>query len=167
MAINILKNFNLTVDGRGEVGAIDEYTPPTFEILTEEYRGGGMDSADDIDMGMAPIEVMFKMNGYDLETMALWGVGQGSSIPLTARGWLQDQDGVNTSIIHNMTGRITKMEQEAWKAGERSGVVFTVRPKYFKITHGSTVITEIDIKGSVRNINGTDQLAAMRSALGL
>lgn len=167
MPINILKNFNLTVDGRGEIGAIDEYTPPTLEILTESLRGGGMDSEDVIDMGMAPLEVTFKMNGYDLETMALWGVGQGSTIPLTARGWLQDQDGTSTPIVHNMNGRITKMEQETWKSGEKSGVVFTVRTPYYKVTHGSTVITEIDIKGSVRIINGTDQLAAMRTALGL
>lgn len=167
MPINILKNFNLTVDGRGEIGAIDEYTPTVFEILTEAIRGGGMDSEDDVDMGMAPLEVTFKMNGYDLEVMSLWGLGQGSTVPLTARGWLQDEDGVNTPIIHNMTGRITKMEQETWKAGERSGVSFTVRPKYFKITHGSTVTHEIDIKGGVRMVGGVDQLAGMRSALGL
>lgn len=167
MAINKFKNFMLTVDGRGEVGAIAEYTPPTFEIITESMRGGGMDSESKIDMGMAALEPTFKMNGYDLEVMKLWGLGQGQTVPLTARGFLVDDDGVETPIIHNMTGRITKMEQETWKAGETSGVVFTVDANYFKITHGSTVTHEIDIKGAVRVVNGVDQLAGMRTVLGL
>ncbi|UTW01240.1 phage major tail tube protein [Marinomonas rhizomae] len=157
----------LSVDGRGEVGLVDEYTPPSLELLTEEFRGGGMDASEDIDMGMAKMEVTFKMNGYDIEIMKLWGVAQGTTVPIVARGALKNDDGVVTTLLHTMSARVTKMEQETWKAGEKSGVVITASLPYFKVTHGSTVVIEIDVKGSKRIINGVDQLAGMRTALGL
>ncbi|WP_425641395.1 phage major tail tube protein [Marinomonas gallaica] len=167
MSIDILKNFMLTADGFGEVGLIDEYTPPSLEILTESIRGGGMDSEDAVDMGMAPMEVTFKMNGYHLDILKMWGLGEGTTKPLTARGWLQDEDGTNTALVHNMTARILKVEQDTWKAGEKSGVVITARLRFFKATHGSTVIHEIDVKGATRIIGGVDQLTGMRTTLGL
>ncbi|MFW8594927.1 phage major tail tube protein [Cribrihabitans neustonicus] len=53
MAIrNILKNFNLFVDGRGFAGELGDYTPASPSVAAEEYRAGGMDGPTDIDMGM-------------------------------------------------------------------------------------------------------------------
>lgn len=51
-ARDILKNFNLFVDGRGYAGNVSEYTPPNLAVQTEDHRAGGMDAPIALDMGM-------------------------------------------------------------------------------------------------------------------
>ena len=166
-ARDVLKNLNLFVDGRGYAGQVDEYPAPDLTLTTEDYRGGGMDAADAIEMGMEPLETSFALIAYDADVLALWGVAQGETVPLIVRGALESFDGTVKPVVHEMRGKITSLARGTWAPGQKPALTVTMRLTYYKETHNGTVLHEIDIQNMVRIVNGTDRLAAQRAALGL
>ena len=49
-ADNILKHWDIFVDGRGMAGNAEEFNPPKLELKMEDFEGGGLDSAIEIEM---------------------------------------------------------------------------------------------------------------------
>lgn len=166
-ARDVLKNLNLFVDGRGYAGQIQNYSPPDLTLTTEDFRGGGMDSAVAIEMGMEPLETSFSLIAYDADVLALWGVAEGSSIQCTVRGALESFDGTVKPVVHNMRGKITGLSRGEWTPGSPAPLSVTLRLTYYKETHNGSDLHEIDVENMVRIVNGTDRLAAQREALGL
>jgi P2 family phage contractile tail tube protein len=165
-ASKILKNFNLFVDGRGYAGQIDELQLPTLALTVEDFRAGGMDSSVAVEMGQEKLEATFTLSAYDSAVLALWGIGQGSTVPLTARGALESLDGTVDPVVVNLDGTIRSIEPGTWTAGEKSSLVFTMDVRAYKYTQAGSVIHEIDIPNMIRKVNGVDRLATQRAALG-
>jgi P2 family phage contractile tail tube protein len=63
-ASDILKNFNLFVDGVGFAGNAEEVQLPALNIIEEDFRAGGMDSPIGLDMGIEKLETSFKIAGF-------------------------------------------------------------------------------------------------------
>ncbi|NBR48801.1 phage major tail tube protein [bacterium] len=166
-ASNILKNFNLYVDGRGFAGVCDELQLPTLGLVVEDFRAGGMDASVAVEMGQEKMEASFTLSGYEENVLNLWGVGQGQTVPLVARGALESLDGSVTPVVVYMTGTIRTVEPGAWKAGEKSTLKFAMDLRSYKYTQAGRTINEIDIPNMIRVVNGTDRLAAQRNALGI
>lgn len=166
-ARDILKNFNLFIDGRGYAGRVDEYSPPDLAIQGEEFRAGGMDVPITLDMGQEAMEASFILSGYDYDALALWGVAEGQQVAVTARGALENYDGTVTPIAHYLRGKVKTIAGAAWTPGQKAPVTFTLALDYFKSEHGGRVIHEIDAINMIRVVNGTDRLAAQRAALGM
>jgi P2 family phage contractile tail tube protein len=166
-ASNLLKNFNLYVDGRGFAGVCDELQLPTLGLIVEDFRAGGMDASVAVEMGQEKLEASFVLSGYEENVLNLWGMGQGQIVPLVARGALESLDGSVTPVVVYMNGTIRSMEPGAWKAGEKSTISFTMDLRSYKYTQGGRTINDIDIPNMVRIVNGTDRLAAQRNAIGI
>lgn len=166
-ASDIRKNFAISVDGRGYAGQTSEFNAPKITLKTEEYRGGGMDAAIDIEMGMEKLTCDFSIESYDRNVLALVGLTNGNDIQITAREVLESYDGTVTPIVHVMRGIVNEMDPGTSKPGELNPVKFTLSLSYYKMTHGGNVIYEIDPVNMVRVVDGKDQLAAQRSALGI
>lgn len=166
-ASKILKNFNLYVDGRGYAGVCDELQLPNLAIVVEDFRAGGMDSSVAVEMGQEKLEAKFVLSGYEENVLLLWGIGQGQTVPLVARGALESLDGTVTPVVVYMTGTIRSMEPGAWKAGEKSTLSFTMDLRSYKYTQAGKTINEIDVPNMVRIVNGVDRLAAQRNAIGI
>ena len=167
MLNDILKNMSLFVDGRGYAGNVDELNLPKLALKTEEFRGGGMDAPIEIDMGMEKLECDFTPTRFDKDVLSLFGVSAGQAVPLTARGALVSDDGTQTAIVVNLQGMLREVEWGSWKAGDKATLKIAMALRYYKLTHGGTVIHEIDVPNMVRTIAGIDQLAQTRSALGI
>lgn len=168
MAANdILKNFNLFVDGRGYAGQIDEYNPPDLAIQTEDFRGGGMDAPLALDMGQEGLETSFGLAAYDADVLALWGVAEGQQVAFTARGALESYDGTIKPVVHAMRGRITTIARGAWVAGQKASLTITMRLDYYREEHNGVTLNEVDVVNMVRIVGGVDRLAAQRAAIGL
>lgn len=163
---DILRNYNLFVDGRSYAGQIAEFQPPTLTVVTEDFRAGGMDAPEAIDMGMEPLEASFVLLSHDADVMALTGTGEGGSIQLQARGALQSVDGTLRAEIHTMRGHISSKEHDAYKAGEASNVNFTVKLHYYKVEIDGRVLHEIDIRNMVRVVDGVDRVEGIRRIIG-
>lgn len=166
-ARDVIKNINLFVDGRGYAGQLQDYTPPVLTVQTEDWRGGGMDAAEAMDMGMEPLESSFNLISYDREILAQFGVAEGNEIPFTARGALESVDGTVKSVIHKMRGKITVIDSGTWQPGQMAPMAVTVRLNYYSLEHDGQLIHEIDVRNMIRTINGTDRLAEIRAALGI
>ena len=168
MAIRrILRNFNLFIDGRGYAGEANMVTLPTLAVKTEAYRAGGMDAEVDIDMGMEKLEASLELSGIDRDLVRQWGLSEGNQIPLTVRGALRDDDGTTTPVVVNLRGQVKQLDWGDWKAGESVPIKAMISVRYYKYVDNGDTLIEIDVENMVRIVDGVDQLAEMRAALGI
>ena len=164
MLPKILKNFNLYVDGRGYAGRIEEFSLPKLTLKTEEFQGAGMSAPVEIDMGMEKLEMELTFAEYDPEVFKLFGLTNGSEIAFTIRGALQS-GGAPESVVINVRGFFKELDFDTWKPAEKATLKCSVACIYYKLAIGESELIEIDPINMVRNVNGSDQLAAFREIL--
>jgi P2 family phage contractile tail tube protein len=165
-ARDILKNFNIFVDGRGYAGNIDSIQLPALNVQEEDFRAGGMDASIGLDMGMEKLELSFVLSKYDRDALAQWGLGNAETA-VTLRGALESRDGTVTAVVVNARGNFKGVEFGEWAPGSKSSITFNATLTYYKYTQGGTVVHEIDVINMIRRIGGVDRLAAQRAAIGL
>lgn len=166
-ASDIRKNFNVYADGRGYAGQATEFNAPKLALKLEEFRAGGMDVPIELTMGMEKLNSDFSLVKYDADVLALFGISEGSLKSFTVYEMLESFDGTKTSVVHNLTGKITEIDPGSSKPGSVPETKITLSLTYYKMTHGGRVIHEIDVVNMVRMIDGTDVLAEQRAALGM
>lgn len=164
---NVVKNINLFVDGKGQAGQLEDFTPPKLTLKLEEFRGGGMDSSVELEMGMEKLEASANLIAYDPDVLALLGVRSGTGTPYVAKMALEDFDGTVTAVTHTMRGKMKMQDPGTIKPGEKASLKFDIALDYYKLQHGDRVIHEIDVQNMVRIVDGVDVLAAQRAALGI
>jgi P2 family phage contractile tail tube protein len=168
MLPKILKNFAVFVDGRGYAGKVEEITLPKLTIKTEEYRAGGMDVPIAIDMGMEKLETDMTFSDYDSEIFKLFGIISGNLVALTLRGALQEPDKTDAiPVVLHLRGTIRELDFGTWKAAEKATLKMAMDLRAYKLTYNNADVIEIDAENMIRKIDGTDQLATFRTALGL
>ena len=162
-----LKNFTLQVDGRGYAGRITELTLPTLTVTTEDYRAGGMDVPAQIDTGMEALEASFTLAEYEPEVLKLFGLTIQNAVNLVARGALQRNGEDAVPMVVTMNGHIKEFDPGSWSAGEMTEASFTVGLRYYRLDIDGTSYHEIDVENMERKIQGVDQLATIRTAMGI
>jgi hypothetical protein len=153
------------VDGRGYVGRVEEVETPKLAMKMEEFRAGGMDAPVDLAMGMEKLETALTFAEYDPELYGQFGLVDGNAVSLTLRGARENDTGTDAIII-NLRGGFKELDSGSWKPGDKGTLKASVSLRYYKLTIDAKELVEIDIENMVRTINGTDQLAAQREALG-
>lgn len=163
-----LRNFSLFIDGQGFAGRVTECTLPTLEINLEEYRAGGLDAPVEIDQGMSALEAEFTLAEYDPEVIKLFGLYDQNAVQATVRGALQrNGDTAAVSLVANFTGHIKNFDPGSLEAGAMTEATFTMGLRYYRLSIANEDLVEIDVENMVRTINGTDQLASLREAMGV
>ena len=165
--IDILRNVNAFVDGNGYAGRVDEVMLPKLKVKTEEFRAGGMDAPADIDQGMEKLECSMSASGVDQTLLERFGVVLGEDVPLTFRGALRSEDATVKAVVAQIRGRITEIDWGTWKPGEKTPLKATISIRYYKLELAGAVLHEIDVPNMKRIVNGADQMAALRTALGM
>ncbi len=167
MIVNVLKNVNLFVDGRGYAGQVMEVNLPKLTVKMEEHRDGGMDAPAEIDMGLEKLEADFSTSNIDAELMRSWGLAPGNLVPLTVRGALESEDGAVTPVVAQLRGQLKEVDYGTWKTGEKVPLKCSMAVRYYKYEHDGQALIEIDVDNMIRMVNGTDRLAEQRAALGI
>ena len=167
MIVNVLKNVNLFVDGRGYAGQVMEVNLPKLTVKMEEHRDGGMDAPAEIDMGMEKLECDFSTSNIDAELLNSWGLAPGNLVPVTFRGALESEDGTVTPVTVSVRGQVKGIDYGTWKTGEKVPLKCMMAVRYYKFEHDGTVVHEIDVDNMIRTVNGTDRLEQQRAALGI
>lgn len=163
----VMKNMNLFIDGRGYAGRVDEIELPKLTIKTEEHRAGGMDLPIEIDLGMEKLESTLTLSDLDAEIFKVFGLVDNQSIPFTIRGAIQAQGEAAQSVIINLRGGWKELDSGSWKPGDKSTIKAQVVANYYKLTINSVEVIEIDAINLIRKVNGKDQMASIRTAIGL
>jgi P2 family phage contractile tail tube protein len=160
-----LRNFNVMIDGRGYAGRADEVTLPTMSLATEEHRAGGMDMAVEVDMGMEMMELSIILSDYDEAVIAGFGL-LGAGVPLRIMGAIQRQGEEAQSVVIRALGGLKSREVGTWTAGKQTTTLTYSLTKYAESINGVEYVN-LDAVNMIRVINGVDQLASQRSALGI
>lgn len=162
-----LANLNLFADGVSFQGDVPSLTLPKLTLKMEEHRGGGMDAPVELDMGMEKQEANFTTTGVRRESLKFFGLADGTAFNGTFRGAYKGLKGKVTPVIVTLRGTLKEVDMGDWKAGDKAEIKHAVGLTYYKLEVDGETVYEIDPIGMRRVINGVDQLAAQRSALGL
>ena len=165
--VNILRNVNVVVDGRGYAGRASTVQLPKLTVATDEHRAGGMDAPVAIDMGLEKLECGFTLTSVEPDLLASWGLGPGNLVPLTFRGALQSEGGEVTAAVATVRGMLREVDFGDWKPGEKAELKAMMDVRYYKLEIGGRELVEIDVDNMVRRVDGVDQLEAQRAALGV
>lgn len=157
-----LRNWTSYVDGVGYAGRVKEGTLPKIALKTFEYIGGGM--VGPIDLPTGTVEKMTCDLTFEEYVPALYALIGTENVSVSFRG---AQGSGSESIIVEMRGLLREVDPGTWKGGEEATLKTSFTAKYLKMTIAGSVVTEIDIENMVFKVGGTDQLSALRSALGL
>lgn len=166
MLPRVLKGFTLYVDGRGYVGRVESVTLPNLELQTDEYRGGGMDAAVDLDMGMNKLDVSMTVADYDPELIKEFGL-MSADTPIVVRGAFQRQGEAVVPVIIRMRGGFKSIGRGQFQQGQRANLELTANVNRYSETINGETVVDIDIINSKRVIGGVDQMAGIRTALGI
>ena len=158
----VLKNMNLSVDGVGQAGAIKSIALPEIAYSVEDYKAGGLDMPIEIETGMEKLSLSFTVNRIDSRLQA----GLGQSVSYTVRGAL-DEDGQVKPFVIKMRGRANKVARGALEAGTMAETTVDVNLRYYEEIIDGKTVTKIDAERMIRLINGVDQLADQRAAIGV
>lgn len=164
MLPRVLKNFNVYVDGFGWAGRMDTITLPALNLVTEDHRAGGMDAPVGIEMGMEKLTMSMVTADFDPTILAMLGR---KDVPITARGAVQRQGANVEPLIINMRGGWTGLEFGQWALGSKVQNTMNADLDYLRIRQNDVEYCEIDVTNMVRRINGVDQLAQQRAAIGI
>lgn len=162
-----LVNMNLFVDGKGFAGLATTLTPPTLTIKKEEHRAAGMDAPVNMDVGMEAMEASFALSGISTDVLKFFGLADQTAFGAVFRGAFKDLKGAVVAAEVTTRGMLSEINPGDWKSGEKAEATHAVACTYYKLEVDGEVIHEIDVLGMVRMINGVDQLAAVRAAIGL
>lgn len=161
-----LRNFNVMIDGFGFAGRADEVTLPTLSIATEEHRAGGMDMGVDVDMGMELMELSVVISDYDESVISGFGL-LGPGVPLRIMGAIQRQGEEALAVVIRALGGLKSRDTGTWSVGGKQTTTLTYSVRKYAESINGVEYVNIDAENMVRVINGVDQLASQRAALGI
>jgi P2 family phage contractile tail tube protein len=162
-----LFNMTLFVDGTNFAGDVLSVTLPKLKVKTEEHRAGGMDAPIDMDMGLEKLEAGFSCSGARREVLGKFGLADQTAFFGTFRGAFKGQKGEVKKVVATYRGQLIEADPGDWKPGDKAEFKYGLSLSYYKLEINDTLVHEIDPVNSVRVIDGVDQLAAVRTALGM
>ncbi|REF28518.1 hypothetical protein BDD26_3439 [Xenorhabdus cabanillasii] len=165
-----LKYLNLFNDGHSYLGVVEELTLPKLGRKLEAYRGGGMNGAAHVDLGLddGALDVEFTLGGVEAQLYKQWGIEKADGIPLRFNGAFQrDDTGEVIAVEVVMRGRFAEFDPGSYKQGNNPQTKVSAKNTYFKLTWDGEVLIEIDTINMVEMVGGVDRLEAHRRAIGL
>lgn len=161
------KGVNLFVDGQNQYGIVADVTPPKITYKTDDWQGGGLVAPVKVEQGLEALEASFSLGGFSAEVMAQMG-GSINGKTVRVQGALQRDDRDEyVELVAEMRGRITEADAGTAKQADNGEHKFTMPLTYYRLVVDGKEVIEIDILGGKCVINGKDQYANMRKALGV
>ncbi len=161
---NTIRNYNAFLDGISYAGRVKEAKLPELALSTVDFRGGGMDGSVPIDMGQEAMTAETTLLEWSREAIVRWG--RRTRLVLRA-GEMGQQDFDATPLVFTIGGRVVKVVGGDLKGGEETPVTLTWGVDYYRIERAGETLVEIDVERGVRIVDGEDQLASMRAAMGV
>jgi P2 family phage contractile tail tube protein len=162
-----LKNFNLSVDGIGHAGHVESISLPKLTNKVEEFRAAGMDGPIELDMGIEKLETTIVLSDFNPDLIELFGLLVNNNTAITVRGAMQQQGQAAVAAVIQMTGGFKELDPGEWKPGDKNTLTAKGSVTFYSATVAGEELYYIDLLNMIRRINGVDQLASQRSALGL
>ena len=167
MIPQVLFDTNLFMGGISFAGDVPSVTLPKLTVKTDSFRGGGMGGEIEMDMGLEKLEASFATNGVRREVLKYFGAFDQTGFDASFRGAFKGLKGATTGVVATLRGGLREVDPGEWSAGSKAEFKYAVDVTYYKLEIDGRVMFEIDPINCVRVIDGVDQLADVRNALGL
>ncbi|HDR9032698.1 phage major tail tube protein [Burkholderia vietnamiensis] len=163
-----LKGFNLFQNGENFVGQVAEVTLPKLTRKMEDWQGGGMGGPIKVDFGNEGIQMEWTAGGFMKSVLQQYGITQHDGVLLRFAGGYQAEDSTSVDAIEIVIkGRHSEIDPGTAKSKEDTSFKVTTVASYYKLSINGEDIIEIDFVNMIEKINGSDLLAALRTAIGL
>lgn len=160
----VLKEMNVFGDGESFQGECQTFTRPKLTMKLEEYRGGGMPGAVDLQMGLEKLECTHKYGGDMPALNKGFAAGRIDASQLRfAGGYQNDATGAYDDVQIIVRGRHTEIDRGDDEVGAKGGTTYKTSCVYYKETLNGVVQFEIDMLNGVLIVDGVDQWAALRA----
>ena len=167
MIPQVLYDTNLFMGGISFSGDVPSVTLPKITVKTDSFRGGGMGGEIEMDMGLEKLEASFVTTGVRREAMKYFGLADQTACNAVFRGAFKGLAGKVTPVIAKLRGLLKELDMGDWKPGDKAENKYAIALQYYKLEIDNRVMYEIDMVNCVRVIDGVDQMADVRNALGL
>lgn len=159
-----LKGWTVFIDGYGQAGIAMGGKLPPIKAKTEEHQDGGMDTPEDIILGIEKLE--WEVTLAELSEIAATQIGR-PDVPVTLRGSMEDEAGNTKAVVAQLRGPALSADPGEWGEAKKTEFKLGGTANYYRLTIGGREIYEIDTRAGVRRIGGIDQLAQRRRNMGL
>jgi P2 family phage contractile tail tube protein len=167
MIPQVLSNCAAFVDGVSFAGDVPTLSLPKLTQKTDDYQGGGMSAPIEMAMGLEKLEAAFTTNGVRRESLKYFGLADQTACNVVFRAAFKGLKGEITPVVVTMRGGIKEVDMGDWKPADKSEIKHALKLVYYKLEIDGRVMYEIDPINMIQVIDGVDQSAAERSALGL
>lgn len=168
MLPRVLKDFTMFLDGVGYAGLAEEVTLPKLTRQMEDYQAGGMLGPVKLDLGMDAMSLECTIAELNPEVLKLFGNANASGINARFLGAIVSQDGGGTDAIEiSVRGRFEEIDPGAAKKKETLKLKVKMPLTYYRYSHNSVPLIEIDLIGGKESVGGTDLSAAVLKSLGV
>jgi P2 family phage contractile tail tube protein len=162
-----LKNMRLFGDGENYLGKAKALALPKLAITGEGYRGAGMLSEVETDMGLEKLELEVTYGGFMREILRQFGVTKLDGTMLRFVGAYQADDNASVQAGELVVrGRHREIDPGNAEVGKDTEWKVKSALTYIKWTVDGAVEVEIDVLGMIYMIGGIDRYAEIRAALG-
>ena len=162
-----IKNFDVFQNGGDWRGQVAEVNLPKLSRKLEEWRGGGMNAAVDVDLGMEKLEAELTFGGYMYDVLKEFGITKVDGVQLRFAGAAQaDDTGAVDSVEVVMRGRYTEIDPGGHKSGDDTEFKVKASIVYYKLSVNGEVLIDVDVLSMIENVGGVDRLAEQRRAIG-
>ncbi|MEZ1317018.1 phage major tail tube protein [Pseudomonas fluorescens] len=167
MIPEVLSNCAAFIDGVSFAGEVPTLTLPKLTKKTDDYQGGGMSAPIEMGMGLEKLEAAFTTNGVRRESLKYFGLADQTACNAVFRAAYKGLKGAVKAVTVTLRGAVKEVDMGDWKAGDKAEIKHAMSVTYYKLEIDGRVMYEIDPLNMIQVIDGVDQLAAERTALGL
>ncbi|MBD9439026.1 phage major tail tube protein [Pseudomonas sp. PDM04] len=167
MIPEVLSNCAAFIDGVSFAGEVPTLTLPKLTKKTDDYQGGGMSAPIEMGMGLEKLEAAFTTNGVRRESLKYFGLADQTACNAVFRAAYKGLKGAVKAVIVTLRGAVKEVDMGDWKPGDKAEIKHAMSVTYYKLEIDGRVMYEIDPLNMIQVIDGVDQLAAERTALGL
>ena len=163
------KDFHLMADGRSYIGLIQNFEPPKLQKKTEEIINGGMIGPVEVDMHMDKMECNWTASEHNANMIALFGITDQQGVLLRVNVAVENcAPGTSTEPVeYVLRGIVKEIDDGSNEKGKKTEIKYTMSLSYYKKSINNVTVLEIDFINYVYSVNGVDQYAARRLALGI
>lgn len=167
MIPEVLSNCVAFIDGVSFAGDVPTLTLPKLTKKTDDYQGGGMSAPIEMGMGLEKLEAAWTTNGVRRESLKYFGLADQTACNAVFRASYRGLKGSVKAVIVTLRGAVKEVDMGDWKPGDKAESKHAMSVTYYKLEIDGRVMYEIDPLNMIQVVDGVDQLAAERSALGL
>ncbi|QMV75016.1 phage major tail tube protein [Comamonas piscis] len=161
-----LKNFAVFKDGVSYLGEVPAVTLPVLTRKMDDYQAGGMGGPVKQDFGMEALSMEYKMGGWADGSHSGFGSGIHDGTMLRFAGALDSEGTGQVDVVEVVArGRISEIDKGEAKVGEATEHTYKMELSYYKEVLNGQTLVEIDFVNMIENIDGVDNMAAVRAAL--